>query len=141
KAGYYNKAPYKRAANYRRSEKGSKQKKIWNDGTKTVKDELPKQYGLQADGIYVAVPKKVSLSPGAAELLIGEAKTISEMVRLPRWKKDGSPNPHDIDHMVELQIGGPDFDREDNLELRDSKANQDSGRSIDASITEQLRQA
>ena len=138
KIGYYTAAPYRRKANYRRSAAGSKQKSIWNTATSAVSGQFQSDYGLLADGVYVAVPKKVALSPNASELLVGEPKAISELIRRPKWKEDGTPNPHDIDHKVELQIGGGEFDRQDNLELRDSKANQDSGRGIDDSITKQL---
>lgn len=138
KFGYYQ-GEYRRPANYRRSEKGSKQKTHWNTATKTARDGFPGAYGLKEGSVYVAVPKKSALDVGNADLLVGEPKAIGELVARPKWKKDGTPNPHDIDHKIELQIGGPGQDNADNLELRDSKANQDSGRNIDASITSKLK--
>jgi hypothetical protein len=139
KISYYNQAPYKRAANYKRSEKGSKQKKLWDEGTETARKGFPGAYGLKDGAIYVALPKKTKLDASNGDMVVGEPKVIAELISRPKWKKDGTPNTHDIDHKVELQIGGPDMDKLDNLELRDSKANQDSGRNIDASITEKLR--
>src|SRR5574338_388237 len=139
KLGYYDKPEYRRKANYKRSEKGSKQKKLWNDGTKTAREKFPSDYGLKDGAVYVAVPKKTKLSVNNKELLVGEPKAIAELIQRPKWKKDGTPNPHDIDHKIELQIGGPEQDKLENLELRDSKANQDSGRTIDADITAKLR--
>lgn len=139
KFGYYQ-GEYRRPANYRRSEKGSKQKTHWNTATKTARDNFPGTYGLKEGSVYVAIPKKTKLNVGNPDLLVGEPKVIGEFVARPKWKKDGTPNPHDIDHKIELQIGGPGQDNPDNLELRDSKANQDSGRNIDASITSKLKE-
>lgn len=140
KLGYYTAADYRRQANYRRSEKGSKQKKLWTDGTKAAREAFPGKWGLKEGAVYVAAPKKTKLTVTNKDLLVGESKMLAEMIQRPKWKKDGTPNPHDIDHMVELQIGGGEMDKLDNLELRDSKANQDSGRTIDADITTKLRQ-
>src|SRR5574338_504848 len=136
---HYEGKTFRRKANYRRSEKGSKQKKLWNDGTKTAREKFPSDYGLKDGAVYVAVPKKTRLSVNNKELLVGEPKAIAELIQRPKWKKDGTPNTHDIDHKIELQIGGPGEDKLENLELRDSKANQDSGRTIDADITAKLR--
>lgn len=140
KKPYYTEAPYRRAANYKRSEKGSSQKKIWNDATKGARDEFPGKWGLKDGAVYAAIPKKTKLEVGNGDLLLGEPKAIGELMQRPKWRKDGTPNTHDIDHKVELQIGGPGMDKLENLELRDSKANQASGRDIDGDITAKLRE-
>ena len=143
KFAHYDGMTFRRKANYSRNKGGnkSKQKSHWNKGTKGARTQFPSEYGLQAGAIYAAVPKKTRLSTKNEDLLVGEAKAIARMIQLPRWNKEGKPNPHDIDHQVELQIGGPGMDKLDNLELRDSKANQESGRAIDGQITKKLRQA
>ncbi|QNM98643.1 eCIS core domain-containing protein [Chitinimonas koreensis] len=135
KAGYYTATPYKRPAGYNRKEEGSKQISTWRKATKGARDGFAAAMGLKEDGLYVAVPKASALSADNKEALIGPPKEIGEIARKPRWDDSGTPVAYDVDHMIELQIGGPSFDVESNLELRDASSNRSSGSSIDVSIT------
>lgn len=67
--------------------------------------------------------------------VIGTKAEIVEAGKRPLWDRDGKPKPKDVDHVVELQISGWPGDTwanqpADNMELMDSAANQDSGRTI-----------
>ncbi|MBQ0957487.1 DUF4157 domain-containing protein [Ideonella sp. 4Y11] len=135
----YSGKTFTRPANYSRSTAGSKHKSHWNTATATARTQFATGAGLRDGAIYAAVPKKTRLEAGNAALLVGEAKELGRLMQLPKWTLDGSPNTHDIDHVIELQIGGAPMDNATNLELRDSKANQASGRDIDADITEKLK--
>lgn len=138
-AGYAGKT-FKRKANFSRKNKGSesKQSKHWREATADGRSKFASTYGLKDGALYVATPKKVPLAPTSDALLLGEPKVLAEAVTLPKWNKQGATNKHDIDHIIELQIGGIEQDNQSNIELRDSAANQASGRNIDASITKKL---
>lgn len=138
KFSYYSGKTFKRAPGYNRAEEGSKQLSLWRKQTKTARDDFPKTYGLAEDGVYVAVPKGVKLSADSQELLVGQPKAIADLVGKPRWDEGGKAENYDVDHMIELQVGGAEYDKADNLELRDASANRSSGSSIDNSINQEL---
>jgi hypothetical protein len=69
--------------------------------------------------------------------LLGTLTQMVQATKRPIWDRSGNPRPKDVDHMVELQIAGWPTEAwantggaNGNLELLDSKANQDSGRQI-----------
>ncbi|HEX8979720.1 MAG TPA: DUF4157 domain-containing protein [Parasulfuritortus sp.] len=138
KFSYYSGKTFERPPGYNRAEEGSKQLSLWRKQTKQARDDFAKKYGLADDGVYVAVPKAVKLSAETPDVLVGQPKAIADLVGKPRWDDHGKPESYDIDHMIELQIGGKDFDKPDNLELRDATSNRSSGSSIDASINAEL---
>jgi hypothetical protein len=135
KAQHYSGKEFTRPAGYNRKEEGSKQISTWRKATKGARDNFAKDLGLNEAGIYVAVPKSSKLDADNKEVLVGPPKEIGEIARKPRWDESGKGESYDVDHIIELQIGGPDQDVESNLELRDASSNRSSGSSIDASIT------
>lgn len=138
KFSYFSGKTFERPPGYNRAEKGSKQLSLWKKQTATARAQFASTYGLAADGVYVAVPKTVKLAPGSKDLLLGQPAALAEMVAKPRWDASGKPENYDVDHMVELQIGGEAYDKADNLELRDATANRSSGALIDGSINTEL---
>jgi Domain of unknown function (DUF4157) len=127
-------ASYTRPAGYDRGDEGSKQMATWLKSTKAARDAFGTGIALDAAGIYVAVPKGTKLDKGNADLLVGSPKDIGDVARKPRWDDKGTPQKYDVDHLIELQIGGPAYDNKDNLQLRDASSNRSSGASISASI-------
>ncbi|MFC5219688.1 DUF4157 domain-containing protein [Streptomyces coerulescens] len=72
--------------------------------------------------------------------LIGTEADIAERLVRPPWDKDGRPKSFDIDHKLELQLGGTDTTPEKNLWLLESSANRDAGRSIAFAIRNTLQE-
>ena len=134
-------ANVERPAGYRRADVDSRQRTLWTGATPapTLRAGLAlKVPGLDADKVYVAVPRGVTLAGAGTQVIVGNPNEIALALRQPRWDRLGhaDPNPFEIDHMIELQIGGPGYDRLANLELLERSANGASGRAIDASLDE-----
>ena len=75
--------------------------------------------------------------PTSSYYLIGTLPQMIQTAKRPIWDRSGNPRPKDVDHIVELQISGwpgaawaNQAGASGNMELLDSKANQDSGRRI-----------
>jgi|GEM_PF-3143817 len=64
-------------------------------------------------------------SPKSEYRLFGTLEQIQEECYIPNWNRFGERNLHQVDHIVEWQLGGGDV--ADNYELADAKANMDSG--------------
>jgi hypothetical protein len=64
--------------------------------------------------------------------IIGNVKTIQELSYIPKWNRKAKPNNHQVDHIVEYQLGGEDQPENtpSNYELLDAKANMSSGNAI-----------
>jgi hypothetical protein len=62
-------------------------------------------------------------------LLAGSKRRIQSEVKRPNWTEDGSKIDYDVDHVIELQLGGPASD-EKNFQLLDSETNRSSGSKI-----------
>ncbi|HET6996194.1 MAG TPA: DUF4157 domain-containing protein, partial [Chitinophagaceae bacterium] len=64
--------------------------------------------------------------------IIGTKEQIQQNAYIPKWNRLGHPTTHQVDHIVEHQLGGQDqaSTKPDNYELLDSKANMSSGNSI-----------
>jgi len=65
---------------------------------------------------------------GDKNYVIGDKEAIRQRTLRPFWDKDGNRLFHDVDHQLELQLGGPNDTG--NLWMLESKANQASGRNI-----------
>ncbi len=61
-------------------------------------------------------------------LLFGDLVTIQEAAINPKWSRMGQPAVHQVDHIVEVQLGGDNT--ENNFELMDAQANTNSGSAI-----------
>jgi len=77
--------------------------------------------------------------------VIGTLDEMVETAKRPKWARDGQPKPKDVDHIVELQVSGWPSDgwantagKTGNMELMDSRANQDSGRSIARDVQKKI---
>lgn len=64
--------------------------------------------------------------------LIGTIEQLQKLSYIPRWNRKGQPNFHQVDHIVEYQLGGSDMPETTptNYELLDAKANMSSGSAI-----------
>lgn len=60
--------------------------------------------------------------------VFGTTEQIQEESYIPRWNRLGAPNSHQVDHILEMQLGGADG--VDNYELTDALANNTSGTGI-----------
>jgi hypothetical protein len=125
-----------RPAGYRRADLDSRQRTIWTGATPAAALRAAlaaKVPGLDPAKVYIATPRTLGLTGAGAQMLIGTPNEIALALRQPRWDRQGhpDPNPFEIDHIVELQIGGARYDRLDNLELLERNANGASGRAID----------
>lgn len=60
--------------------------------------------------------------------LFGDMVTIQEAAINPKWSRMGKPTVHQVDHIVEVQLGGDNT--ENNFELMDATANTNSGGAI-----------
>lgn len=134
-------ANVERPAGYRRADIDSRQARIWTQATPaaTLRSALAtKAPGLDAGKVYVALPRSRSLASGGTQVIVGAPNELALALRQPRWDRQGQADDHplEIDHIVELQIGGPAYDRLSNLELLERSANGASGRAIDGFMDE-----
>ena len=65
---------------------------------------------------------------GDKNYVIGDKEAIRQRSLRPFWDKNGNRMFHDVDHQLELQLGGPNDTG--NMWMLESKANQASGRNI-----------
>ncbi len=65
---------------------------------------------------------------GDKNYVIGDKEAIRQRALRPFWGKDGQRKFHDVDHQLELQLGGPH--EIGNMWLLESGPNQESGRQI-----------
>ena len=134
-------AGVRRPAGYRRADLDSRQQSLWRRATPpgTLRTALQTVVsGLETDKVYVAVPRQRTLANAGNHVMVGRVNDLALALRQPRWTRDGEPQDHpfEVDHIVELQIGGIGYDRIDNLELLERSANGASGRAIDRYMDE-----
>ena len=134
-------ANVERPAGYRRADFDSRQSRLWTQATPANQLRtalMAKVPGLDVSKVYVALPRSLQLSGGGAQVVVGAPNELALALRQPRWDRQGQADEHplEIDHIVELQIGGPAYDRLSNLELLERSANGASGRAIDGFMDE-----
>ncbi|MDB5859705.1 MAG: hypothetical protein JWQ76_3394, partial [Ramlibacter sp.] len=134
-------ANLERPSGYRRADVDSRQRQLWTQATPaaTMRTALStKVPGLQAERVYIAVPRSRSLASAGNQVVVGAPNELALALRQPRWDRQGDADdsPLEIDHIIELQIGGQAFDILSNLELLERQANGASGRAIDAFMDE-----
>lgn len=83
---------------------------------------------------------KLKASSGGQGYLIGTESAIREQALLPWWDSQGAPHAFDVDHILELQLGG-DADKLENFQLLDAGANRSSGSKIKGAIDKAIRAA
>ncbi|WP_160717572.1 DUF4157 domain-containing protein [Chitinophaga solisilvae] len=91
--------------------------------------ELEKKPGFAAKSgdIYY-----LKLSGKASFHVIGTPEQIAKLCYNPKWDRNGKPKAHQVDHIVEMQLGGADQPENtpQNYELLSAKANMASGNLI-----------
>jgi hypothetical protein len=86
--------------------------------------------------VYVLEPAQSGIH------ILGDADTLPERLALPRWDSDGKGGKgsvFDVDHLLEMQLGGQNI--YGNMELLDSSANRSSGSRIHNEIVAKLGEA
>lgn len=83
---------------------------------------------------------KLKAGSGGQGYLIGTESAIREQAILPWWDGQGAPHAFDVDHILELQLGG-EADKLDNFQLLDAGANRSSGSKIKSAIDKAIRAA
>ncbi|MEO9146841.1 MAG: phage tail tip lysozyme [Ginsengibacter sp.] len=105
---------------------GTKQVKNW---IAAVKSSANAKVGAKlaplsktSSGLYFLKSKKTDFR------IFGTMKQIQEESYIPKWNRFGEPNLHQVDHILEMQLGGADDIS--NYELTDDRANTNSGNAI-----------
>jgi hypothetical protein len=132
----YTQHTIKRDKKYNRE--GVDQVTVWNDSIPDTVLETKLKAKLASTFDPSNPQKAYALKhPHTNYYLLGTLPQIVQATKRPIWDRSGNPRPKDVDHMVELQIAGWPTETwantsgsKGNLELLDSKANQDSGRQI-----------
>lgn len=105
---------------------GLDQGDIWEKAVKSAANarvvQMLEKLQHNQDNIYFLKSKESDFR------LFGTQKQIQDNTYIPDWNRFGKPNKHEVDHIVEFQLGGAN--EIDNLELTDSVANTSSGRNI-----------
>ncbi len=95
-------------------------KEVFNKTGSWLQDKKKTKHGDQE--IYFLKSKNSDFR------LFGDMVTIQGAVINPKWSRVGNPAVHQVDHIVEVQLGGDN--NENNFELMDAKANTGSGGAI-----------
>ena len=119
------------------------QRQVWSDGilARGYSDAV-KKYVNTSHGIENANTGKMIhvLQPSLSQTyIIGDIDTLPAKTSLPRWNKNGALSSYDVDHIWEMQLGGPH--NLSNMEMLDSSANRSSGSLIHHEITSKLSSA
>lgn len=78
----------------------------------------------------------LSLKGNEKNIILGNLESIKTRVSRPYWDKDGNYVPHDVDHKIEIQLGGSNTI--DNMWLLEANANRSSGSQIKNSKKNQI---
>ncbi len=116
---------------------GKGQDVVWSEkvpnNVKSVAETLKNKEwkkGLESDVFFLKHEKNND------QKLIGKLDNIIENAANPAWSRSGKSSIFQIDHAVELQVGGKN--EIDNLELLESSVNAKSGGAVKASINEAI---
>ncbi len=71
--------------------------------------------------------------------LVGSVADMTPQLKAPWWDANGELNNFDVDHVKEIQLGGPNTT--DNMHMLDASANRSAGSRIDKAITARVRNA
>ncbi|WP_181799627.1 eCIS core domain-containing protein [Kitasatospora acidiphila] len=82
----------------------------------------------ETDGVKIARPLD--------GVIVGTKDQLIDTALLPHWDRNRKYNPMNVDHLVELQVGG--LDEFDNYWLWEAKANQSAGGQLFIAINEQV---
>ncbi len=125
--------PLTRPANYTRTV--TDQRDVWKKGIATggITPKLTKRYN-DATANAPAPAEYIFKSPpgGQPRYFIGDLATVATEMTTPYWTSAGADRRYDVDHILELQLGGTNT--LDNMELLESKKNSSSGSVIEKNI-------
>ncbi|MGN6539434.1 MAG: eCIS core domain-containing protein [Ginsengibacter sp.] len=95
----------------------------WNEG---VKSSVNAKVAVFLSSIQKPAGDRYFLKSKNTEYrLFGTKENIQAYTYIPEWNRKGMKNYHEVDHIVEMQLGGQDVI--DNYELTDATANNSSG--------------
>ena len=102
----------------------TKQDPTWRNAVKgavnaKVADFLTKIQKPNGSDVYFLKAKESEFR------IFGKLKQLQEEAYVPKWNRFGKGNNHEVDHVVEMQLGGAD--QTDNYELLDATANNSAG--------------
>lgn len=129
--------------------------KRW-DGEERTNTQGAEWAKLVREGVQTAVSQRLTQLPrspgetgpvhylqhtgsGSPRYLIGTEAEIAERLVIPPWDKEGHTANFDIDHKLEVQLGGEDSKPPQNLWLLESSANRSAGGRIARGIKNALR--
>lgn len=137
---YASSSKLERKANYNRKEEGPNQVKNWMNGIKIDKAKLEGNADIKAQLDAAAGPKlKLKFADGEEALSPTNLPDLITLLKRPNWDKKGKKEVEmQVDHVVELQLGGEDG--MSNYELLDQPHNGSVGSSFDAAIKRNVRQ-
>jgi len=128
------------------------QRNIWkNEESKTAETQLKKKPGVRqappangeskvADDPADDPNKILFLKIGTSDnYFIGTPTELKTEFTIPRWGPDGKPRLLDVDHQLELQLGG--LNKTSNMWLLDASANRSSGSRISQNINDSIAAA
>ena len=81
--------------------------------------------------------KKRGQEEGDQGVIFGDQGVIKRRISRPYWTSSGRYKPHDVDHKLELQLGGAETDPE-NMWMLESSANRSSGALIKNEIDRRI---
>jgi hypothetical protein len=101
-------------------------------------EEDPAPLAQGADTSYYLRPNRGGAAP---YFIVGTPTEVAahEFVVLPIWNEKKGPADFDVDHLMELQLGG--FDGWDNFWVLDASANRSSGSKIHSQLTKDVEAA
>ncbi len=105
---------------------GTKQEQNWKNSIRSAIDSKVaaklEKVSKTAQGLYFLTSKNSNFR------IFGSLRQIQEESYIPKWNRFGASNLHQVDHILEMQLGGADDIS--NYELTDNLANTSSGNSI-----------
>ncbi len=137
-----------------RKERKTKQASVWKSKAQTkVSDSLKarakdKKFNeketlvLTARGTSTGKAKDRSVAhPENNSEIIGDIPTLANAVVVPFWDKGGKPKIHQIEHIIDWQVLGPDADKwNNNLILLDKESNRLQGEAVKGQIIKRVEQ-
>lgn len=129
--------------------------KVGPDAEKAAQDKLLQVKGIsvsKGEGDTVTPHEEASTDPnkgvrfmqikkatGKGNYLVGTPAELKSQFTVPRWGPGGKPSAFDVDHKLELQLGGEN--NMDNLWLLDAHANRSAGSKISNAIRKTVTEA
>jgi hypothetical protein len=106
--------------------------------TDKIKAEIPKEAG--ASNFFMTLESEKNRA-NLSHLITGTKESIKATIARPFWDENGAQiaNGYDVDHKIEIQLGGKDD--HNNLWLLEAGTNRSSGSNIDKEIKDKVQKA